>query len=71
MSDAIFGGVHKCSCCVPATHAESINGAEPGVAVYIDDVLVFSCTLEEYFENLWRVIERIQELGLKLKSAKC
>ena len=40
------------------------------VAVYIDDVLVFSNTLEEHFEHLRRVIERDQDVGLKLKSAK-
>ena len=36
------------------------------VAVYIDDVLVFSRTLEEHLSHLQAVIERIQEAGLKL-----
>jgi len=40
------------------------------VAECIDDVLVFSHTLEEHFEHLCRVIERDQDMGLKLKSAK-
>ena len=40
------------------------------VAEYIDDVLVFSHTPEEHLEHLCRVIERDQDMGLKLKSAK-
>ena len=41
------------------------------VTVYIDDVLVFSRTLEEHLERLCRVIEWLQEVGLKLKPTKC
>ena len=41
------------------------------VAVYIDDVLVFSRTLEDHLKHLCRVIERLQEVGLKLQPAKC
>ena len=41
------------------------------VSVYIDDILVFSKTLEEHLLHIQRVIERIVQVGLKLKPTKC
>ena len=41
------------------------------VSVYIDDVLVFSRSLNEHLQHLEMVIDRLQEVGLKLKPAKC
>ena len=40
------------------------------VSVYIDDVLVFSCTLEEHLQHLQQVIQHISAAGLKLKPSK-
>ena len=37
------------------------------VSVYIDDVLVFSKTLPEHPSHLQLVIQRLEEVGLKLK----
>ena len=41
------------------------------VSVYLDDVLVFSKTLEDHLDHLRIVIQRLVEAGLKLKLAKC
>ena len=41
------------------------------VSVYIDDLLVFSRTLEEHIQHLKMVIARLLDYKLKLKSVKC
>ena len=41
------------------------------VSVYIDDILVFSKTLEEHLQHLEIVLKRVIEVGLKLKPVKC
>ena len=41
------------------------------VAAYIDDILVFSTTIQEHLRHLQLVLERLQQVGLKLKPAKC
>ena len=39
--------------------------------IYLDDVIIFSCTEEEHLEHLHVVFERFQEFNLKLKPSKC
>ena len=41
------------------------------VSVYIDDLLVYSKTLEEHLQHLSRVMNRLREVNLKLQPAKC
>ena len=46
------------------------EGGPDFVSVYIENVLVFSQTLENHIEHLKLVIVRLQEAGLKLKPSK-
>lgn len=39
--------------------------------VYLDDLIVFGCTLEEHEERLLRVLDHLAEVGLKLSLDKC
>ena len=41
------------------------------VSVYLDDILVFSRSLEDHLNHLRMVITRLVEVGLKLKPTKC
>lgn len=47
----------------------SLNQKE--VLVFIDDLIVFSETLEQHEERLMRVLNRLKEFGLKLSPEKC
>ena len=41
------------------------------VMVYMDDVLIFSPTLQHHLESLEAVFKRIDEFGLRFKAKKC
>ena len=42
-----------------------------GVICYLDDILVSGRTEEEHLTNLRKVLERLQEHGIRAKRAKC
>ena len=39
--------------------------------IYLDDIIIFSTSVEEHFDRLGEVLKRLQEAGLKLKPKKC
>lgn len=41
------------------------------VLVFIDDLIIFSSSLEEHEQRLKRVLQRLKEYGLKLAPGKC
>jgi len=43
----------------------------PGVAYYIDDILITGHTRADHIWNLQTVLTRLREFGLKLKKSKC
>ena len=43
----------------------------PGVAVYLDDILVSGATAQEHLENLRRLLQRLQDKGLRCRREKC
>ena len=43
----------------------------PGVAVYLDDILVSGSSAEDHIHNLQHLLERLQEKGLRCRLEKC
>ena len=50
---------------------EKILQGLPMVVVYIDDILITGRTNEEHLANLEKVLQRLQQYGLRLKQEKC
>lgn len=50
---------------------ESLIGDIPMCRPYLDDIIVSGKTEEEHLNNLERVLERLQNSGLRLKKGKC
>ena len=43
----------------------------PSVLVYLDDIIIFSETLDEHLYKLTFFLDRLREYNLKLKQKKC
>lgn len=50
---------------------ERITEGLVGTRVYIDDIVVWGNTRQEHDERLTRLLQRVQESGLKLNKEKC
>ena len=67
---------HKCTCSVQRLMSRVLHGLNPPegsdfVAIYIDDVLIFSTTLEDHLQHIEQVLDRLQSARLKLQLMKC
>ena len=43
----------------------------PFVRCYIDDIVVWSNSLEQHVQHLQQIFQRLQEVGLKVHPGKC
>ena len=50
---------------------ESLLQGIPFVVVYLDDILVTGPTQEDHLQNLRKVLQRLQQAGLRLQRGKC
>ena len=41
------------------------------VMVYLDDIIIFSQTMDEHLQHIKKVLEALRQAGLKLKLEKC
>ena len=62
-------------CNVPSTFQRLMERVLTGLhwstrLVYIDDIILFSRTVQEHFRNLTEVFQRLKQAGLKLKPRK-
>ena len=58
----------------PAVFQELMNivlGCEDFATAYLDDILIFSSTVQEHLKHIQTVLEKIREHGLKPKLKKC
>ena len=50
---------------------QALRGLSDLCSVYVDDIIVFSRTVEDHVSHLEQVFSRLREVGLRLHPAKC
>ena len=50
---------------------ESILEGLPNTTVYLDDIMIYSKTLEDHLKHIEAVLKRLEEANLKIKPSKC
>ena len=48
-----------------------LGGDKPFCHAYIDDIIVYSDSVEDHVNHLQQVFERLRQVGLKLHPKKC
>ncbi len=64
-------GLHSASATFQRMMNHILRGCEQFAGVYIDDVVIYSQSWEEYLQHLSEVFEKIQQPGLTVKLKKC
>lgn len=49
----------------------ALSGLESEAFLYVDDIIVFGCSLKHHNDNLLKVFERLTKYNLKLNAGKC
>lgn len=49
----------------------ALSGLDAEAFLYVDDIIVFGCSLKHHNENLIKVFERLKSCNLKLNANKC
>ena len=65
MASAPLPGTSKMSC------MNQLTSDLPGVAVYLDDILISGKTAEDHLSNLRRLLKRLNDRGLRCRIQKC
>ena len=63
-------------CNAPATFQRLMETVLHGllgnfVSVYLDDIIIYSSTIDRHLEHLDTVFDRLRQAGLRLKPSKC
>ena len=64
-----FELVNSGATCVRAV--KKILGDLENVGVYIDDIIIFTATLEDHLETVKKVLQRLEDHNLTIKPEKC